>query len=613
MCGVAGVFNFDGAPADAADLRAVAGMLAHRGPDGEGVLTDGPLGLAHRRLAILDPSAAAAQPMTSPCGRFVVVFNGEIYNFLELRAELAAMGRTFRGDGDTEVILAAWEAWGEDCQSRFNGMWAFALWDRSRRRLFLSRDRFGVKPLHWLCDGRRLAFSSELKGFLGFSWFRAEFDPAMLALALTNPAVVDAVEPRLLKGVNQLRAGHCLSVGPDGEPKTRRWWRALDHLPEIPAAPAAQRERLRDLLFDACALRMRSDAPLASAVSGGLDSAVVHGAMARLARTGAGVRAARDPWRAYVAAFPGTPQDETPFARAVIDQAGSRGVIVDIDPQALADSIDDIIFAHEAVFDHPTATWALYRAMAQDGIKVSLDGHGGDELFCGYRHQLHDVEFRTFDPARRRMFRDVKNAMTVPGTQLSPPTLNPATFLRWRPADPVFPERAGDEAALERFDPLSRRLYMDFHYATLPNILANFDRMSMAHGVEIRAPLLDWRLVCFALALPWECKVAGGYAKAVLRDAFADLLPESVRTRRGKLGFVSPLRDWTLGPLRRTILDATAGDAFRHCPVWDGPGLAAAAQTADARDDAASLAALWPYVQASRLMETFASRRPGQS
>ncbi len=609
MCGIAGVLRIDGGEAGLAEVRGAAAMLAHRGPDGEGLFADGAVGLAHRRLAILDPSADGDQPMTDPEGRYTIVFNGEIYDFLELRDELDGLGHRFRSDGDTEVVLAAYRQWGRDCLFRFNGMWAFALWDAAERRLFLARDRFGVKPLHWWIDRNRFAFSSELKGFLGFPWFEPAFDPHMMALALSNPTIVDAVEPCILAGVKTLRAGHCLTVGPDGAPRLERWWNTLDHLSEAPADPEEQAERLRALLFDACDLRMRSDVPLATALSGGLDSSAVHGCMVHVGATRPGRgRRPDDRLRAYVAGFDGTAQDETPFAEAVIAKAGSRGVRVDITGQDMADHVDDIIFSQEAVCDSPISTWLLYRAMGRDGIKVSLDGHGGDELFAGYYSQLHDVQFRTFDPERRRLFSEAKAAMVVPGSMPGPEGRRALRSLRRWPADVVFSERAGDEKALERFDPLTRRLYMDFHYATLPSILANFDRTTMAHGVESRAPLLDWRLVCFAFALPWTAKVGGGMTKTILRRAAGDLLPDMVARRTGKLGFVSPLRDWILGPLRAFCLDTAASAAFRECDLWDGPALARLAEDAAGRADAAALAGLWPFLHASRLMEMFRGR-----
>jgi asparagine synthase (glutamine-hydrolysing) len=609
MCGIAGVLRVDGGAVEADELRGAAAMLAHRGPDGEGIFTDGPVGLAHRRLAVLDLTDTGRQPMTDAEGRYSIVFNGEIYNFLELRDELAGAGHCFRSDGDTEVILAAYRQWGEDCLFRFNGMWAFALWDAAERRLFLARDRFGVKPLHWRLDQTRFAFTSELKGFLGFSWFNPAFDPGMIALALSNPAIIDAVAPCILTGVQTLRAGHCLSVGPDGAPRLRRWWNTLDHIPTLTGGPDAWAEELKELLFDACDLRMRSDAPVATALSGGLDSSAVHGAMAHigLTRPGRG-RRPENRLRAYVAAFPGTAQDETAYAEAMIAKAGSSGVRVVIDGNEIAEHADDIIFAQEAVCDSPVSTWLLYRAMARDGVKVSLDGHGGDELFVGYFSQLHDAQFRTFDPAQRRLFAETKAAMVVPGSMPGSEGRRAFRHVLRRPSDVVFPERAGDEAALERFDPLSRRLYMDFHYATLPNILANFDRTTMAHGVESRAPLLDWRLVCFAFALPWTVKVADGMTKAILRRAAGDLLPDVIARRTGKLGFVSPLRDWAAGPLRAFMLDTTASTDFLQSDWWDGPALAGEAQDAARRNDAAGLAALWPFVQTSRLQALFRER-----
>ncbi len=611
MCAIAGILHLDHSPAAEAELAGVSALLAHRGPDGAGAIQDGPCALAHRRLAILDPSSAAAQPMTSADRRYTVVHNGEIYNFLELRAELAAAGATFRSDGDTEVVLAAFARWGPACQERFNGMWAFAIWDAETRRLFLSRDRFGQKPLFFAVTADRFAFASELKGFLGLPWLPCSFDDGVIALSLTGSTVGDAIDRSLLRGVTRLRAGHCLTVSLDRPVAApRRWWNTLAHLPEVPAAPAEQAEQLRALVLDACRLRVRSDVPVASAVSGGLDSAVVHAGLVHSVREGAAVARRPDDWlRAFVACFPGTAQDERAYAEAVIATVGSRGVFLEITPDAVADHLEDMVYAHEAVFDQPLSPWLLYRAMAGAGVRVSLDGHGGDELFCGYHQQVHDVVFRTFDPDQKALFKTVRDRLPVPGAGRPAPAFDPRQGLRVQPCTVSFPERPGDEAALDRFDPLSRRLYMDFHYGTLPNILANFDRASMAHGVEVRAPLLDWRLVCYALALPWTAKVAGGWSKYLLRRTFADLVPETVAWRPTKLGFVTPFAAWRRPRLHDRLCEIAHSAEQLNSPIWDGPAIARGLDEAVRRDDTDTVRACWPFLHAALLQGSFRTRR----
>ena len=285
--------------------------LAHRGPDGRGVALehDGRVALGHRRLAILDLSEAGHQPMTSPGGRYVITYNGEIYNFLELRRRLEQAGAAFRTESDTEVILAAFERWGTDCLQRFNGMWSLAVWDRHERRLMLSRDRFGVKPLYFMVGPRRLAFASELKAFLRLDGFQAVENTEALRARLAG----DRAGHVLLRGVDSLPPGHCLEVTRNGVLR-RRWWNTLDHLVAVPDDLEEQAEEFRRLLFDACTLRVRSDVAVASSLSGGLDSSSVVCALAAAQAHGSTERQAPHWRRAYIAGFPGTVQDETTHA-----------------------------------------------------------------------------------------------------------------------------------------------------------------------------------------------------------------------------------------------------------------------------------------------------------
>ena len=233
------------------------------------------LGLGHRRLAIIDTSDGGRQPMSFGDGRYWITFNGEIYNFLELKAELEHSGYQFKTDSDTEVILAGYHCWGEDCQLRFNGMWAFAIWDRDERKLFISRDRFGVKPLIYYFDQKHFAFASEMKAFLALEWFQPDFDPAMVTAALSNERLIEGDERCLLQGLRHLFGGHCLTLKMGENLKIRRWWNTLDHLESVPEKYEDQVNQFRELFLDACRIRMRSDVPIGTALSGGLDSSSI--------------------------------------------------------------------------------------------------------------------------------------------------------------------------------------------------------------------------------------------------------------------------------------------------------------------------------------------------
>ena len=610
MCGIAGTLEHSGRPASEAELHGMASLLAHRGPDGEDIYIDGCTGLAFRRLAILDLTTGD-QPMRSHSGRYCIIFNGEIYNFLELRHELTQLGHQFRTTGDTEVILAAYEQWGEACQHKLNGMWGLAIWDTLERSLFLSRDRFGVKPLHFYQDEQRFAFSSELKGFLALPWIEPRFDPQVLTLAIGNYPVLDATEHCLLRNVHRLRGGHSLTIRPGGTPQVKRWWRTLSHLQDMPRDSREQSAMFRGLFIDACALRMRSDVPLGTALSGGLDSSAVHCAMVAANRgTASLVRRPADWQKAFVAGFSGTAQDETEHARVVTDFVGSEVITHEVTAAEVIENLPNSVYAAESIHDLPSPAWLLYRTMRQHGICVSLDGHGGDELFAGYHFHVQEVLKHTKSFDNRARLENTLRAMYVTSPHgIRQARVTTQQFLVGTAAPVEFPELVEDNKLLDQFDPLSHRLYLDFHYFTLPNILQNFDRASMAHGVEIRAPFMDWRIVCMAHALPWTIKVGQGYSKYIVRAALNDIMPQSIVHRRTKVGMITPFETWVGGPMRDYILDSTSSRAFLDEPIWNGPALRDAAERAVGEADGPSARRIWPFIQASLLQQTFLKRR----
>jgi asparagine synthase (glutamine-hydrolysing) len=545
MCGISGIFEFGG-EVDRAELGRLTDALAHRGPDGRGLLFDGGLGLGHRRLAILDLSRKGrnplpyedSQPVARGAGlraawrefrtdeqeaqntpyRYWITFNGEIYNFVELRKELAGMGYRFRTQTDTEVILAAYAQWGEGCLRRFNGMWAFAIWDRVERRLFLARDRFGIKPLYYRHDKKRLVFASELKAFLALTGFKPALHEALVPAMLDHPAALEGTtDETLLAGVRRLPPGHVAVIEANGDLWVRRWWETRDHLPAVPAAYEDQVEQFRGLFLDAVRLRLRSDVPVATCLSGGVDSSAIACAMAQVHAT-AGADLTRTPsdWRrAFIADFPGTMLDERRYADAIVRHTGARPHIWTFDQDDAARHVIDSVWSMEEVYGGlAVPVWCLYRELRRAKVKVSLDGHGGDELLGGY-----------------------------------------AWYLDWPLA------QANDN------------LYRDFHATLLPAILRNFDRCSMAHGIEVRMPLMDWRLVTFAHALPVGSKFGGGYTKRVLRDAIAGLVPDEVRLRRFKMGFNSPLIEWFNGRLAPLVRQTVNHPLWLDSRFWDGPGL----------------------------------------
>ena len=647
MCGIVGMWCHSDRDVDAARFGAVIDALAHRGPDDEGAYHDAAarLHLGHRRLAILDPTPAGAQPMTSEDGSLVIVYNGEVYNFVEVRRELSQLGHHFRTDTDTEVLLAAFRQWGEGMLPRLNGMWAFAIWDREARTLFAARDRFGVKPFLYRDDGRTFSFASELKAFAAMPRAAVRLDAATLAF---SPMLMETVGPTLLEGVRSLPPGHLVRVATDGRPRERRWWVTAEHLPELPGTYAGQVEAFREQLADACRVRMRADVPLGTSLSGGLDSSSV----AAMVRSVGGQEGFTADWqRIFSQGNPGTSQDESAWAAQVGDHLGATIRWTDPAVASEPSRLQASVLAFEGVHILPLGLWSHYRAMRDDGVVVSIDGHGGDELLGGYvrfterarRRALwsaRPAEWREYarvalglrgladtPAARRTLLAEDAGTLARPSAAVAALRTHPVvsslrghlSHLRAPTAPPggiaADREALGDRAAAllarrtavrqdaERLGPLATALYEAFHFDTLPSILRNFDRLSMASGVEIRSPLLDWRLVTFATALPDRARIGDGFTKRILRDAVQGLLPEPVRRRKDKKGFASPMIDWLAGGLGELAVDVATDASFVGRDLWDGPAIRDRIVAAHRRGDWAALKSDWWFVQSELLAQ----------
>ncbi len=611
MCGISGIWLRDGGLVDPHDLHRMNETLAHRGPDGRGIYLEGGLGLSHTRLAILDTTEAGHQPMHYENQRYWLTYNGEIYNFLELRAELETKGYRFSSNTDSEVVLAAYAEWGEDCQFHFNGMWAFAIWDSHEKVLFLSRDRFGVKPLYYWTDGINLTFGSELKTFLALNFIPIDFDADPVGIALTNPAITESIEETMIRNVRRLLPGHCIRITHGHGINQRRWWNTLDHLPPRIDGYENNSETICDLFMDACNIRLRSDVPVGTALSGGLDSSLVHCAIAELNKKGsAGIRYPGDWQKAFHASCHGTHQDESSFAEDVVCHTGTECIFTQIEPAQIMAFSDEVIYASESISDNLGALWLTYRAMRQNGVVVSLDGHGADEIYAGYHHQTARAAELVDNPSLEAMYNETLKEMTVPGREAynGMPGTDSTAFIKILLKTPRLANRQSDVERLREFDPITQQLYLDFHYQTLPVILRNFDRTSMAHGVEIRAPFLDWRLVCHAFSIPIEYKIANGYSKYILREALGSLLPDSVRTRKSKLGFVTPVPEWSNEDLINYVRDMMASQYFLKSPFWNGPMIQMVAEKYLAFNEKRVINWLWMFLQAARMMELFTSK-----
>ncbi len=573
MCGIAGIFHCSTPkPVDPSRVERMADALEHRGPDGSGVWTAPGVGLGHRRLSIIDLEGSP-QPMHSVSERMVISFNGEIYNYRELRNELEGLGSTFRTDGDTEVILEAYERWGVECLKRLNGMFVFAIYDRKTRELFLARDRLGVKPLFMalLSDGS-MAFASELKGLLAHPLLRRDADPLAIEDYLTWGYVPD--HRSILKGVEKLPAGHFRLMKHDAPPAAPvRWW-DVSFAERRKGTAADMSAELLHHLREGVNSRMVSDVPLGAFLSGGVDSSSVVALMAE---------ASRNPVQTCSIGFDVAALDETAYAEQVATrfETDHRSRIVDPDDFSAIDRL-------AGIFDEPFADASALPTLrvcelARENVTVALSGDGADEAFAGYRRQLfhaREEQVRSFIPSGLRKSLLGGLGAIYPKADWAPRPLRAKSTLLSLAADgeegyaralSVTPPELRDtlysqDFLAERGDyraeqavmqmmrdaparsGLDRAQYVDLKFWLQGDILTKVDRTSMAVGLEAREPLLDHRLIEFAATLPNKLRFKGTQGKWLLKHTMERYLPDDILYRQ-KQGFVLPIAQWLRGPL----------------------------------------------------------------
>ncbi len=608
MCGIAGSVRADGAapPADAAAVRAMCDALAHRGPDGAGLAVLGPAVLGHRRLAVIDLTDAAAQPMSDASGRFHITYNGEIYDYVELRAELAARGVALRTHSDTEALLEGYALWGPRVLERLNGMFAFAIWDAREETLFAARDRCGEKPFFYVHEpggaherGGRFVFASEPKA-LRAAGLRSDADPAVLFryLAYRHTGTHDDT---FYAHVRQLPPGHELRLR-GGRLDVRRWWTLPDEPEPRRGGDAERVEELAALLADAVRLRLRSDVPVGSCLSGGIDSSAVVALVAAELRAGR-VGPATTRQLTFTASFPGAPADETAHARAVAAAAAVEPHEVAPSAEELASVLPRLVFHQDEPFSGPSifAEWKVMELARDRGVTVLLNGQGADEVFAGYPFYFGDMwvgmlragrlgalrrSMRAHDAlhgrglARRLLRENLRGRLPHALRELRGGPRVP-----WLHADFVAsvetapPPRASDLRGSLRE---SQRLRM------LPHLLRQADRSSMAFSREVRLPFLDHRLLLLADALPDDMKLRGGVTKWALREAVRGLVPETVLARRDKVGFGVPTAAWMRGALAEPLRATLDSERLRTRGIYDLRGLDEVRARFDAGDDTAA-------------------------
>lgn len=564
MCGIAGILTFDVQRDLRTNIEQMTDILTHRGPDDAGTLIEGRVSFGFRRLSILDLEQTGHQPMTSIDGACTIVFNGEIYNFVELREKLEVKGYRFRSTGDTEVLLNAYCEWGEECLPMLNGMWAFLIYDRKRQLIFGSRDRFGIKPLFMHRGKKEVLFASEIKAIRASGLYNTGIDWPIVADFLVRQNL-DETNDTFYTGIEQIPPGSGFKLDLNGRLNLWTFWT----LPEARAQDEAGAiDRFAEIFEDSVRLHRRSDVPLAVFLSGGIDSTSILCSLSRNRDTGR----TGNPERLQALAFMDPRFDESRFIDDTIRQTSAELERVDYSSRDIWEDLPKVLWHHDQPVHSTTALigYRLSQVAAANGIKVILNGQGADETGAGYQKYFNGYwqtllatagpqalfgELRSYSqywggsPAARFM-KVVGRAMTAQAYRLqSYRALRSRLALRhdrrhsWFMPDfleKLSPQREGDVD--RRY--LNSQLQFSVRRSPLPLYLRIEDRNAMAHSVEIRVPFLDYRLVELLFSLPGQHKMRGPYNKYIIREAMRGKIPDSVRERRDKMGFPSPSGVW---------------------------------------------------------------------
>ncbi|MBB53054.1 MAG: asparagine synthase (glutamine-hydrolyzing) [Magnetovibrio sp.] len=586
MCGISGIVARRRVNLTA--VEAMNALIRHRGPDGEGVWqsADRQVVLGHRRLAVIDPTPAGAQPMVSPRGDLVLTFNGEIYNYLELGDDLKADGSIFNSKSDSEVLLQGYARYGEDVLRHLNGMFAFAIYDSVHRRLFCARDRFGEKPLLYVHGPGFFAFASEYKALLSLAEVSHNVDTDRLLNFLNQPRIgLDSERDTVFREIKQLLPGEYLFVDLESmDVSVMRYWHpqtdpALSRLDDREAV-----ERFRSLLIDSVKIRMRSDVPVGSCLSGGLDS----GSIVCLNRQILGGTA---PYHVFTGRFPGTGADEWPYAQEIVNAANVTSHLVEPLPGTFLDDLPDFMWHNELPVGSSSqfAQWCVFRLAKESGVTVLLDGQGADELLAGYEQYFREylTALRAsgdYDREEELAIRSrYPTALLGPKQSLAAQLPQPLRYgmaqLLKKGSDFRFglsrsatnQVRAVNGDVVAGVSALTDKLLEDSFVAHLPTLLRYGDRNSMAHSREVRLPFCDHRIAELTLSLAPRTLIGEAQTKRLLREAMKGILPERVRTRWNKQGFLPPQESWMEGKLLGWIEETIASPAFAARGFWNVP------------------------------------------
>ena len=628
MCGIVGLISFDGNKIEESELRIFTNSLMHRGPDGSDIFVDTTrkVGLGHTRTVTFDTSSAGIQPMSYLNGRYQITFNGDILNFLEIRKELEILGHKFKTETDTEVLIAAYAQWGEDCQFKFNGDWAFAIWDNLKKNLFISRDRFGSKPIYYIKTNKYFIFASELKAFMALpKKFRPDFNYGFLLWLGYNYGSLNT----FLKDVYLLQSGHQININSNNKIKIDKWWSTIDHLVEVPNNYNDQVERFKELFFSSCKLRLRSDVPMAASLSGGIDSSSVCSVVENIKTNNPKIqRHPKNNLNVFIGEFLNDENSELEFAKEVtLNKKMQVNKLVydkfNLSPEQLNKTQFDIEW-----IDSDTVQLSLmYKKMREKGFRISLDGSSPDESLGGawedpYFALVDEVQFFRNNKRFKDLI-DIKNNLNNKSSKSKYPFLirkiiGPKNYSRLvskynnikykgrynynkynlvEKSELVFPK----EDNLKRFNYFDAHNYRRFHYIDTQYYSLKWDKSSMAHGVATRAPFMDKDLVTYIFSLPSSAKIGNGYTKRILRDSMKNLVPESVLKRKDKRGFTHP-NNWYNKNMNDYFHDTMSSLDFLDSNLFDGKKLK---KNYENNSPHISSKILMKYIQVNSLIKSF--------
>lgn len=605
MCGIAGILNFEDNPVNQKSLFKMISIINHRGPDDQGVVLfdtssidrkaifeskepfpreenshNYRVGLGHRRLSIIDLSERGHQPMSNIDGSMWIVYNGEVYNYVELKVELSNKGYNFKSDTDTEVILYAYQEWGVNCLNRFNGMWSFAIWDCKKRELFCARDRFGVKPFYYYYDNDTFIFASEIKQILECENYRRAINEKIIYDYLVI-GLLDHTNETFFKNIKQLRGGEYAIVDIYEKTFKINKFYSLSNISLTAPNKSDYYDEFKELFLDSVNLRLRSDVPVGSCLSGGLDSsAVVSTGSMLLKKKNNGV------FNTFTACWIDERINERRFAEMVINSSGANSNFVYPTSNELIQDLSRLVWHQEEPFGSLSmfAQWSVMKAARLNNVPVLLDGQGGDEVCLGYGRYyawflmelLKQAKLSKFFREFLKSSENSKLSMTEVALYYFYFNFNRirASLLKRKVKTFFLKDYLDSHNLLDRLgvykgiNSINNLQINEIHSIELPHLLKYADRNSMAFSIESRLPFLDYRLVEFSLKVPSEYKIRDGWSKNLIREGMKGIIPEEIRLRKNKLGFDVPQSDLVQSILPYVIRNLNKGSILEnYCDI----------------------------------------------